>query len=581
MNLKSRILQFINRDLMIELNSIALDVLIPDNNTKVNLMIAALDKYNIPYSELGPGTNRFSILIDGYVFKIGMDKAGIVDNWMEFSLSQELQPFVTKCYECNGLIAVEEYVTVISKEEFLNNKEEVRQILSHLAEGYLLGDVGSITKNFMNWGYRNDGSLVILDYGYIYRVIGEELKCEGLNKDDTICDGILEYDENFNKLICPVCGKVYTFHEIRRKISKEYEEKELAVIKEIAYKVTKPSQTISTNDQSVMVNASITNNVEGEKAMRNDYYDQTPEIDENTAYEEAIEFMMQAHNRMEKVSEKIDQGEDIKPLIKDFYMVEETAENMGDDEETHITTLDEEDEDEDDGISVEELFDIIDTKSNIEEENDELEEETGIPDEELNSKEEEVLNETSNEKIQLSSMYGEIGNNNEEIPQEEVAPLVDSDEGEIISVDEAAEDVVEGTGETFIEDDTANDEQETTECHCDEEVETVEETKPTEVTIEIPGKSDNIVISETTPLNNSATSANIKVATTPTDSVKIEVNNDVTILTTSDNVDKMRALLAEDIKNQEEEDNLIPGYEKFDYDESFHKIPKSKKRFEE
>ena len=53
MALKSRILQFINKNLMTELNSIAMDVLIPDNNTKVNLMIAALDKHNVEYAELG------------------------------------------------------------------------------------------------------------------------------------------------------------------------------------------------------------------------------------------------------------------------------------------------------------------------------------------------------------------------------------------------------------------------------------------------------------------------------------------------------------------------------------------------
>ena len=120
--IRSRILQFMNEDLLTKLNSIALDVLIPDNNTKMNLYIAAFEEYDIPYQELGPGTNRGAFLIDGYVFKIAFDKAGIKDNFAELSLSQQLQPFVTKCYECNGLIAVQEYVTVISKEEF--NKVE-------------------------------------------------------------------------------------------------------------------------------------------------------------------------------------------------------------------------------------------------------------------------------------------------------------------------------------------------------------------------------------------------------------------------------------------------------------------------
>ena len=262
MNIKSRILEFLPKDLIIELNSICRDVLISDNNTKVNKMVAALDKYDVDYSELGPGTNRFAILIDGYVFKIAMDKDGIRDNLAEFSLSQELQPFVIKVYECNGLIIVTEYVTVISKEEFINSKDDIRHTLSYLAQGYLLGDVGSITKNFMNWGYRDDNTLVILDFAYIYRVLGEEMICGGLNSDDTICTEILEYDADFNKLICPKCRKVYTFHEIRRKISREYETKELETIKQIAYKVTEPNQEIDvkhkftedTTDESVNMN---------------------------------------------------------------------------------------------------------------------------------------------------------------------------------------------------------------------------------------------------------------------------------------------------------------------------------------
>ena len=279
---------------MTKLNSIALDVLIPDNNTKMNLFIAAFEEFNVPYQELGPGTNRGAFLIDGYVFKIGFDKAGIADNWAEFSLGQELQPFVTKCYECNGLIAVSEYVTVISKEEFNNSKEEVRQILSHLADSYLLGDVGSVTKNFMNWGYREDGSLVILDYAYIYRVIGDELICGALISDteEVYCDGSLEYDVNFHKLICPKCRRNYTFHEIRRKISKEYEEKEKSAIKDIAYKLTKPSQEINKNS-----NTTIVNEQEGDVNMseypyfnNNNREDDDIKYDESM-YEDAINFM--------------------------------------------------------------------------------------------------------------------------------------------------------------------------------------------------------------------------------------------------------------------------------------------------
>ena len=176
---------------MLELDKVCRDVLIPDNNTKINKMNDILNKYNVPYQELGGGTNRYAIFIDGYVFKIAMDKAGKRDNLAEFSMSQELQPFVVKAYECNGLIVVTEYITVISKEEFLNSKDQIRETLAYLAEGYLLGDVGSITKNYTNWGFRDDGSLVILDFAYIYRVLGNEMFCTHTDKNGIMCNNML------------------------------------------------------------------------------------------------------------------------------------------------------------------------------------------------------------------------------------------------------------------------------------------------------------------------------------------------------------------------------------------------------
>lgn len=350
MNVRSRILEFLPKDLIIELNSICKDVLIPDNNTKVDRMVAALDKYDVDYSELGPGTNRFAILIDGYVFKIAMDKAGIRDNLAEFSLSQELQPFVIKVYECNGLIIVTEYVTVISKEEFLNSKDDIRQVLSYLAQGYLLGDVGTIVKNFMNWGYRDDNSLVILDFAYIYRVLGEEMMCAGMNSDGSTCETILEYDQDFNNLICPKCRKKYTFHDIRRKISKEYENKELETIKQIAVKVTKPIQEIGKD--TVIKNKTQDSNTNngGTTTMskhRNNYNEEFDNVSLNDLYLDAMSFMRETENT-EPVSDTEDDCVSENSGV--FYSdAEETVENV---EDTTDTFYDVDSEDDDDDESV-------------------------------------------------------------------------------------------------------------------------------------------------------------------------------------------------------------------------------------
>lgn len=226
---------------MVELNSICRDVTISNNNTKADLMRDTLAKYDVPFRELGPGTNRYAVRIDGYVFKIAMDKNGIDDNRIEFSMSDELQPFVTKTYECNDLIVVSEYVTVISKTEFNDNADVIKGILGHLAESYIFGDVGYTLKNFVNWGFRENGDLVILDYGYIYKVLGEEVRCTNLLGDDVICGHFLEYDEKFNNLICPKCRRKYSYDDIRRRIDLKFEKEQVTKAIESAYKLTSKS----------------------------------------------------------------------------------------------------------------------------------------------------------------------------------------------------------------------------------------------------------------------------------------------------------------------------------------------------
>lgn len=235
--LRSRILEFIEPKVMKELHNICRSTETSDNNVKADKVLQVLQQYNKDFVELGPGTNRLAVLIDNYVFKIALDKWGVQDNWNEFTMTQELQPYVIKVYECNGLIAVTEYVTVISREEFEGKKEEIRKILGILAESYLLGDVGTVPRNFLNWGYRDNGDLVILDFAYIYRVKGEEMLCEN-------CKEIVDYDENFHNLICRKCGKKYKFTDLRRRITMDDENKEIFMAKELAYKLTQPLQEI-------------------------------------------------------------------------------------------------------------------------------------------------------------------------------------------------------------------------------------------------------------------------------------------------------------------------------------------------
>ena len=135
------------------------------NNDKFDAVLEYLTGRD--FVELGCGTNRMAVKHDDYVYKIALDSYGFKDNWTEFEMSPELQPYVTKTYECNGYVAVAEYVNLFSKEEFVDSRDNIRNILENLAEDYLFCDMGTIAKNYTNFGFRNDDTIVVLDYGLV------------------------------------------------------------------------------------------------------------------------------------------------------------------------------------------------------------------------------------------------------------------------------------------------------------------------------------------------------------------------------------------------------------------------------
>ena len=193
------------------------------NNKKVDLVREKLDGWGIDYASLGPGTNRYAFMKDGYVIKVALDKDGKIDNKREFMYSLALQPYVVKCYEtfADGLLAVFEYVEIFTIDDYWKCQEKMREMLSDIAQNFLIGDVGISSTNYVNWGFRDDGSLVILDYAYIYSVAFKKFTCN--------CSphSVLHYDKDFNNLICPVCGKKYDFKTIRKKISREDQDAEI------------------------------------------------------------------------------------------------------------------------------------------------------------------------------------------------------------------------------------------------------------------------------------------------------------------------------------------------------------------
>lgn len=224
---------------------IELDV---DNNTKGFELKNLLTKYigKDKFTSLGSGTNRFGILIDGYAVKFALDSDGMIDNRREFLYSQDLYPYVVKVYEAfpNGLVAVTEYVEIFNIEAFYKYENKMKEILSDIANNYLVGDVGVTGKNYVNWGIRHSGiddDICILDFAYIYNVKFNVSRCS--------CGHFLQYDDKYVNFECPSCGKKYTFGEVRRKISRKDQENEIGDIRRLGYVLTSAEETKEINPE--------------------------------------------------------------------------------------------------------------------------------------------------------------------------------------------------------------------------------------------------------------------------------------------------------------------------------------------
>ena len=241
---RSLILKYFTKDIYIELMRITM-IADADNNEKGAMIKELLRKNNIPFNGLGSGTNRMAVQIDGYAVKIALDKDGMIDNCREVLYSKQLQPYVVKVYECipNGLVAVTEFVEIFTLAEFHEYQEEMAEILQNISTQFLIGDCGITGKNYVNWGIRNDGTICILDFAYIYSVRYNIFSCSCSD------DALLKYDKNFVNLICPLCGRKYTFGEIRRKITKKQQEQEIGDIRRLGYNLTSPEQLVEYNPE--------------------------------------------------------------------------------------------------------------------------------------------------------------------------------------------------------------------------------------------------------------------------------------------------------------------------------------------
>lgn len=162
------------------------------------------------YRRIGEGTNRFVCLLDNHVIKVAYNYLAYIDNMNELAMAKNKPVELAQAYETNGIILVSEYVTVMDKDDFLENQLKIQFILSKLqsepniynkekGNHYILGDMGMSNKNYGNWGRRMNGAIVVLDYGYLYemqyKTWTEIARCP-------ICGSTLEYTDDYTELIC-------------------------------------------------------------------------------------------------------------------------------------------------------------------------------------------------------------------------------------------------------------------------------------------------------------------------------------------------------------------------------------------
>ena len=166
------------------------------------------------FPELGTGTNRITFLKDGYAIKVALDSRGIIDNMSEYKRAPEAPQYLAKVYETNGYILIAEYVTLLDQTEFENNKNELKTILDNLSSRYIMDDLGLTAKNYCNWGYRDNGTIVSLDYAYMYPIKGNEaaLRCN--------CGSLIVPNKTYTGYECTnsKCGLKYSTMEIKAKV---------------------------------------------------------------------------------------------------------------------------------------------------------------------------------------------------------------------------------------------------------------------------------------------------------------------------------------------------------------------------
>jgi len=185
--------------------------------SRKNKVVEILKKYNIPFTEVGTGTNRFIVKYDGFALKIALDREGVADNKQEWVMSDMLSPNVATAHEISngGHLLVATYAPAFtSYTEMSIYGQKIRKILDSWGSRFLLGDVGFNRINYANWGLLG-GVPVCIDYAYIFPATMDLFKCI------CGCKRMTFTDDSYSSYKCTECGREYEDRDLRAKISQE------------------------------------------------------------------------------------------------------------------------------------------------------------------------------------------------------------------------------------------------------------------------------------------------------------------------------------------------------------------------
>ena len=214
----SRIMKYFGLNLMKFLYCFATSYDYTKNNMKAEV-ISWVVRHSGDFEELGTGTNRIAFINGKYVYKIALDRRGLVDNASEFMMSPREEDLLANSYETNLVVLVQEYCNTIDYDTFKNSLGPVLQALEILDKRYILGDMGYTLKNMCNIGFDENDNVKFLDYAYMHPKYGNAtaMSCPK-------CNIPLQHNVDFSAYQCPNCHRKFSYMDINRRLNRELQE---------------------------------------------------------------------------------------------------------------------------------------------------------------------------------------------------------------------------------------------------------------------------------------------------------------------------------------------------------------------